>query len=98
MKLTVRFEGGEGAVARTAALDRPQRPTAPQHLSAGPLTPREGGPAAIADVRFETDVSVEGLIAVVTIPPGLPAGVYSGLVRAAHDEVPLGVLSVEIPG
>ena len=96
MKLTVRFAGGGKAVSRTEMLDRPRRPTTAEELEATPLATRGSGPA-ITGVTFQIDVSVEGLVAVVPIPEGLAAGVYSGLVRARNDDVPLGVLSIEIP-
>jgi hypothetical protein len=96
MKLTVRFEGAPNAVARTGSLNRPSQPTLPRDLVVTPLAPRDPNGPVISQVRFETDISVEGLVAVVTVPPGLPAGVYSGLVRAPDDDVPLGVLTVEI--
>lgn len=97
MKVTVRFAGGETAVARTDTLERPRRPTRAQDLTTTPLALRSGG-AVIPDVTFETDVSVEGLVAVVSLPKALPAGVYSGLVYAKDDEFPLGVLAIEVPG
>jgi hypothetical protein len=94
MKLTVRFTGARKARAITEALDRPRRPTRPEDLFAGPLRSRAGD--EITDVRFEIDVSVEGLVAVVAVPQALPAGIYAGMVQARDDEVPLGVLTVEI--
>lgn len=97
MKLTVRFEGAPGAVSKTDALDRPSQPARPQDIVATPLAPRDPKGAVISDVKFEMDASVEGIVAVVTLPKGLAAGVYSGLVRGPGGDVPLGVLSVEIP-
>ena len=35
-------------------------------------------------------------MAVVTVPDGIAPGVYSAMVYAGTDEVPLGVLTVEI--
>ena len=96
MKLTVRFTGEGKAATRTVTLERPRRPTAPGDLTATPLAARDAGSATISDVTFEMDVSVEGLVAVVPVPATLPPGVYSGLVYARNDEVPLGVLSVEV--
>lgn len=97
MDLAVRFEGGVSGLARTTCISRPSQPTAPQDLAATPLASRDPKAPMISQVRFEMDISAGGLIAVVTPPAGLPAGVYSGLVRAPHDDVPLGVLAVEIP-
>lgn len=94
MKLTVRFTGTAKAKAITETLDRPRRPTRPEDLFASPLRSRAG--AEITDVRFEIDVSVEGLVAVVAVPQALPAGIYAGMVQARDDEVPLGVLTVEV--
>jgi len=97
MDLAVRFEGGVSGLARTTCISRPSQPTAPQDLAATPLASRDPKGPVITQVRFEMDISAGGLIAVVTPPAGAPAGVYSGLVRAPHDDVPLGVLAVEIP-
>jgi hypothetical protein len=97
MKVTTRFTGGPKAIARTASLARPRHPTPVSHISVAPLFQRAADAKPINGVTFETDMSVEGIIAVVKIPKGRPPGVYSGLVHAEGDEVPLGVLSIEIP-
>ena len=94
--LTVRFKGEAKAQARTSTLDRPRRPTPPQDVSATSLQARDAAQGAITQVAFSVDMSVAGLVAEVTLPDGLAAGVYSGLVYALNDEVPLGVLAVEI--
>jgi hypothetical protein len=94
MKLIVRFTGARKARAITEALDRPRRPARPEDLSAGPLRSRAGD--EITDVRFEIDVSVEGLVALVALPDDIPAGIYAGMVQAHDDEVPLGELTVEV--
>jgi hypothetical protein len=96
MKLSVRFDKPDRAVTKTETLDRPRRPTRPQDLVVGALTRRGDGDGAIAGVTFETDVSVEGLVAVVALPDAVAAGVYSGLVYAPQDDVPLGVLAIEV--
>jgi hypothetical protein len=96
MKLTARFDKPDRATAKTEALDRPRRPTRPQDLTVAALTRRGDAGGAIDGVSFETDVSVEGLVAVVTLPDAVAAGVYSGLVYAPQDDVPLGVLAIEI--
>jgi hypothetical protein len=97
MKLTVRISGAPKAVARTTSLPRPSRPTAPTDLSATPLATRDGQGKPITAVSFETDVSVEGLVAVIAVPARQAPGVYSGLVYAKGDDVPLGALTIEIP-
>ena len=97
MKVTVRFPGAVKGVARTATLLRPKLPTAPGHISVAPLSRRAAGAKPIRDVSFETDVSVEGIVAVVNIPKKQEPGIYSGQVYAKGDEVPLGVLTVEVP-
>jgi hypothetical protein len=96
MKLAVRFSGARKARALSSTLTRPRRPTAPADLSSTPLAQRDGGAKPIKAVSFETDVSIEGLIAVVVIPAGQASGVYSGLVYAKGDEIPLGALTIEI--
>jgi hypothetical protein len=96
MKITVRFAGGEG-VAHTVSLGRPRRPTEPDNISAAPLAPAKAGGKPIAGVSFQADVSVDGLIVLVTLPKGQAPGIYSGLVHAGEDPVPLGVLTIEVP-
>jgi hypothetical protein len=97
MKLTVRFTGRAKAASRTSVLARPRRPTSAGDLSVTPLARRDGEGKPIRGVNFESDVSVEGLIANVAVPTGQAPGVYSGLVYAKDDDVPLGPLTVEIP-
>jgi hypothetical protein len=48
-------------------------------------------------VSFTTDVSIEGIVAEVTLPEGAAPGVYAGLVHAVGEDIPLGVLTIEIP-
>jgi len=97
MKVTIRFTGGGKGVARTATLSRPRRPTAPGEISVTPLSRRAAGAKPIGGVSFETDMSVEGIVAVVNIPKKQEPGIYSGQVYAKGDEVPLGVLTIEVP-
>lgn len=97
MKVTIRFTGGGKGLARTATLSRPRHPTAPGHISVTPLSRRAAGAKPIGGVNFETDMSVEGIVAVINIPKRQEPGIYSGLVHARGDEVPLGVLTIEVP-
>jgi hypothetical protein len=94
--LTVRFKAGAKAEARTQSLDRPRRPTPPQDVFATPLQSRDAAQGSIVDVAFSVDISIAGLVAEVALPDGLAAGVYSGLVYARNEEVPLGALAIEI--
>lgn len=96
LKLTVEFQGSDKATSRTTALDRPAKPAAPGDLFATPLASPGAAGATITGVSFEMKVGIDGVIAVVTVPAAQPAGVYSGLVYVKGEEVPLGVLSVEI--
>ncbi len=97
VKVTVRFVGGPKAVARTETLARPTRPTAPGAISVTPLVSRVADVAPITGVGFSVDIAVEGLVATVALPDGQKPGVYSGLVHAGEEEIPLGVLTIEIP-
>ena len=97
MKVTVRFDGGGTASARAVTFARPTQPTAVTDISAQPLTPQAAGGAPISGVRFETDVSVDGIVAVVTVPEGQAPGLYSGPVYARRADVLLGVLTIVIP-
>ena len=96
MKVSVRFVGGPKAMARTVMVARPNRPTALGDISVTPLASRVAAGAPISGVSFSVDVAVEGLIATVPLPKGQAPGVYSGLIHAGDDEIPLGVLTVEI--
>lgn len=98
MRLAVRFAGTGQAVAHSSMLARPERPTTPSDISVTPLAPREGAGAALTEVAFEADLNAGGLVATVKIPPGQPAGTYAGLVCAAGQAVPLGMLVVELVG
>jgi len=97
MKVTVRFEGAPKAIAHTDSLTRPRLPTAASGVSAAPLASSSARGDLIDGVRFEMDASVEGIVAVVTVPKGLAHGFYSGLVHAKGDPIPLGVLTIELP-
>jgi hypothetical protein len=97
MKVTLRCDGAPNAIAHTTSLERPRRPAAPADIIAQPLATGDGAGAPLTSVSFETDVSVEGIIARVSVPEGQPPGVYSGLVRVKGDPIPLGVLTVELP-
>lgn len=98
MRLAVRFAGTGQAIAHSTTLARPERPTTPFDITVTPLTPREGAGAALTEVAFEADLNAGGLVATVTIPPAQPAGTYAGLVCAAGQAVPLGMLVVELVG
>ena len=96
LKVTVRFEGAPKAISHTDALTRPRLPTAASGVTAAPLAPSGGRGAPITDVRFELDASVDGIVAIVSPPKGHATGVYSGIVHAKGDPLPLGVLTIEL--
>lgn len=96
LKVTVRVVGAVKALVHTDALIRPRVPTAASDITAAPLAPNGGQAAPITDVHFQMDASVEGVVAVVTPPKGQPPGVYSGIVHAKEDPLPLGVLTIEL--
>ncbi len=97
LKLTVRFRGAPGAKAHTRHLARPKGPTSPKDITVRPLETRDGAGRAITEVHFLSDLSVEGLVAEVEVPARQKPGVYSGMVYAKGEDVPLGVLTIEIP-
>jgi len=96
MKVTVRFAGAAKGIAHTASLSRPRIPAAPADITAQPLATSEGAAKPIAGVKFGVDVSIEGIVAQVSVPEGQPPGVYSGLVHVKGDPIPLGVLTIEL--
>jgi hypothetical protein len=95
LKVTIRFTGGRNASSRTESLTRPTKPTAPDQISVTPLSPRAGG-EPISGITFEVDMAVEGLVAIVAISRRHVPGVYSGLVFAEGQDIPLGVLTIEV--
>lgn len=97
--LTVEFDGPGKTKGKvyTETLNRPKRSTEPKDISVKALDSRAGEGKPISGLRFKADVSVGGvLVAVVTIPDGQSPGVYSGLVYAEGEGVPLGVLTIEV--
>lgn len=95
LRLTTRCVGHPKAVGRSTTIERPKNSVGPADLSVDRLMLRKGG-SAIAKVQFEVDLSQEGVVAVVTIPPRQGPGVYSGLIYAKDDSAPLGTLTIEI--
>ena len=95
LKLTPRCVGHPRAVGRPTTIERPKGLAGLNDLLATDLASRTGGPP-ITTVRFEVDLSQEGLIAVITTPSTQPPGVYSGLVYAGNEAAPLGALTIEI--
>lgn len=100
MRLVVRFEGNakERGVAHTTALARPTVPTLPSDITCTALLPREGQAAPLAKVAFAADLADGGLIAIVSIDEGQPAGTYAGTVYGANQPLPLGLMVVEVKG
>jgi hypothetical protein len=97
MKVTVQFHGAPKAIAHTTGLERPRRPAAAADVMTQPLAPTAGDAKPIPAATFTTDVSIGGIVAVVSVPEGQPPGVYSGLALVKGDPIPLGVFTVEIP-
>lgn len=97
MKVTVQFQGAPKAIAHTKSLERPRRPAAADDVMTQPLAASGGDAPSITGVTFKTDVSIEGIVALISVPEGQPHGVYSGLVRVKGDPIPLGVLTIELP-
>jgi hypothetical protein len=101
VKLTVRFSGPKKTHKEgkplTHSLLRPNSTVQLKDISAEPLRPRQAGKGNPIPIKFQSDVSVEGLVAIVTVPQNQAPGVYSAPVYAKGVEAPIGVLSVEIP-
>ncbi|MFZ9395120.1 MAG: hypothetical protein ACO25F_03545, partial [Erythrobacter sp.] len=98
MPLTASFSGSTKAKLLTAQLARPERPTALWEISASPLHANDGKAAAITEIKFQAGDTIGGLLANIAIPKGQPPGVYSGLVFAQGQAVPLGALVIELKG
>lgn len=95
MQLTVQFVGSKDAVSRNGALAQPSPPVGARDITVSPLTARSDA-KPLTDVTFDIMTS-GGVIATVKVPDGQPAGVYSGTVFAPNQDVPLGLLVVELP-
>jgi hypothetical protein len=96
MPLGAQFSGAKKARLLTTSLARPARPTALWEISASPLHANDGGASAITGVKFQAGETVGGLVASIAVPKGQPPGVYSGLVFAQGQAVPLGALVIEL--
>ncbi|WP_095011422.1 hypothetical protein [Tsuneonella mangrovi] len=97
LPLTIQFSGKKAA-ALVKELDRPTNPTGVWEITSTSLVPREGNNPAIdaAGIKFEADVSAGGLLVTIDVPPNQPAGVYSGMVTALSQDIPLGVIVVQV--
>tara|TARA_R110001606_G_scaffold258990_3_gene406747 strand:+ start:3167 stop:4036 length:870 start_codon:yes stop_codon:yes gene_type:complete len=93
--LTIQFKGKAKAIAHTTQIGRPTKPTSPEQISATRLSLRSGKTNAITDITFHADLTV-GLVATITIPAGQSPGTYVGLIEARDQNIPLGILAVEI--
>ena len=98
LELEVEFSGAVSAACLASRLQRPAKPTGVWQLHCAPLAPRSGTAAPITDVEFAFDLARDGLTASVTVPDAQPSGIYSGLVYAETQNLPLGMLVVEIGG
>lgn len=98
LRVTARCEGHRHAIGRSTTIDRPKRGVGPNDLKIGPLASQTApSPIKAEQVRFEIDLSREGVIAVVTVPEDHPAGVYSGMVYGGMDDPsPLGAITIEV--
>jgi hypothetical protein len=97
LALMVEFEPEGKAVVHPAPLIRPDKPTTPYQIFATPLQHISDHGAPIEGVEFQADLG-GSLIARITIPADQPPGVYSGMIIADTQQVPLGVLSIEVMG
>ena len=95
LRLTPRCLGHLKAVGRVTTIERPQAMVGPGDLRVDRFMPPSGG-SPITSVRFDVDLSREGLIAVVTVPPTHRPGVYTGKVYAKDQAAPLGEIALEI--
>jgi hypothetical protein len=96
LPLTVRFAGQTPGRALVSSLTRPQSPTSPADITVSPLLPRDRTAVPITEVTFDVDLASGGLTATVAAPDAQAPGVYSGVVWAATQDTPLGVLAIEI--
>lgn len=95
LALSVKFTGNKRAKALPSPLWKPHKPTLPEELHITHLQPMSGKAAPIKGVTFTVDVG-GSLTAQVTVPPRQAAGIYAGVVTAASQKAPLGVLTIEI--
>lgn len=96
LELEVVFSGKSSARCLASKLQRPAKPTGVWQIDCAPLAPRSGDAAPIMDVKFAFDLARDGLAATVTVPVAQPPGIYSGLVYAETQDLPLGALVVEV--
>lgn len=96
LELKVTFSGKPNARCLVCKMQRPAKPTGPWQLNCAPLTPRSGDAAPLTDVKFFFDLARDSLTATVNTPEAQSPGVYSGLVFAETQDLPLGMLVVEV--
>lgn len=89
------FTGGGKAVAHTAKIAKPQEPKKPSDLAPLSLDPAGFDAKGLKCEAFTMDL--DGTLSVnVKVPKGQKAGFYNGLIMAKGQDVPLGVMSVEV--
>lgn len=91
----VHFTGGGKAVAHSSEMKKPQKVTRPGDLMPLSLLKAGSSEPGLACEPFEMDIS--GALSVqVKVPKGQAPGVYNGLIMAKGQDIPLGILTVEV--
>ncbi|WP_338468461.1 hypothetical protein RXV95_07895 [Novosphingobium sp. ZN18A2] len=98
LPLAFRFDGNDKVKALVDTIDRPLKPTGAWEISAMPLMRQDSGERPLDDVKFEADLSAGGLVVTINVPDNQPSGVYSGMVVAESQDIPLGFLVVQVEG
>jgi hypothetical protein len=96
LRLEVKFDEGVAAKAHTFSLDRPKPGMQAGDLSVTEFVTPDGAKLG-ATVTFKSDLSADGVMAVVSLDAHQHLkGFYTGLVCANGNDVPLGALTIEI--
>lgn len=90
------FTGKGRAVAHTSAIARPTTPTKAEDLSVHALAPVKFEAMELTGSAFAMDLASGKLTVEIDIPRNQPAGIYSGLIMAKGQDIPLGLVSVEV--
>lgn len=89
------FTGHGKAVSHSNRMLKPKRPTRPEHIRPTALQPHNFEAEALKCTAFAAALGERPSVRV-RIPTDQPPGVYNGLIMAEGQEVPLGILTIEV--
>ena len=89
------FTGHGKAVSHSSRMKKPQRPTRPEEIRPTKLEPHGAKAEPLKCSAFTAALGERPSISI-RIPTDQPPGFYNGLIMAEGQDVPLGVLTIEV--